>query len=122
MNEALVKVVSFKDQGSLNDGSYKAVIATHCFENNGQGVRIGGNQLWSSSSDRQLSFELKLFHPGNISIVVNAYLSRYSFCIFASFTMYVRVFLVHFCGIESKWSFRNLEFLADFGLEFWKNP
>ena len=36
--------------------------------------------------------------------------------------VYSRVFLVHFCGIESKWSFRNLEFLADFGLEFWKNP
>ena len=78
LNEALVKVLSpGPDKDSLNDGSYKAVIATHCFENNGQGIRIGGNQLWSSSSDRQLSLDLKLMHPRNISIVVTAYLSRY---------------------------------------------
>ena len=31
-------------------------------------------------------------------------------------------FFSRFFGSASKWTFRNLEFLNDFGLEFWENP
>ena len=34
---------------------------------------------------------------------------------------YIRLFFSHFFGNAGEWTFRNLEFWGNFGLEFWKN-